>query len=360
MQLVCNFLNAKLVSNACLAPWLCFSDFGVFMRLKHGEVDFGMAGEGGEDLDKTSHMNAKVSDVTGTVPLEYKPESLHTAPQERVLSEPTSFTIVCSRHTETISCDIPEAYWWSLISQQNVIQSNTIILPPRYNEISHLRFPTHPRTRTRTHLAFSLFLPCIQIKAQTSTLPVRLSPSLRLQTQSANMGKSLKDEETILLLFTLFGILVVLFLLLLVIVFQTWALWKMARVVVEQNTEAGGGEKESRRGSAGGWFGGGSSGGGLGFGGGTLVGREEDEEAVMRKMDLKSDIIPEQQTTGLVPLCCAWQASTPGCGLPRTQRTATARAQSQSAIPGPARRSQWKEEMDMDEDFCRMTWRPPF
>lgn len=75
-------------------------------------------------------------------------------------------------------------------------------------------------------------------------------------------GKGLKDEETVLLLFTLFGILVVLFLILIVYVFQTWALWKMAKVVVEQNTEGDGGRRKS---SAETW----------GLAGGTLIGNEE-------------------------------------------------------------------------------------
>lgn len=43
------------------------------------------------------------------------------------------------------------------------------------------------------------------------------------------------QQEIILLLFTLFGILVTLFLMLIVFLFQTWTLWKIARVVVEQN-----------------------------------------------------------------------------------------------------------------------------
>jgi hypothetical protein len=73
-------------------------------------------------------------------------------------------------------------------------------------------------------------------------------------------GGRLKEEEIVLLLFTLFGILVVGFLLLIVVVFQTWALWKIAKVVVEQNTEGDGG----RRRSEGTWL-----------GGGTLIGSEE-------------------------------------------------------------------------------------
>ncbi|KAF2790548.1 hypothetical protein K505DRAFT_419758 [Melanomma pulvis-pyrius CBS 109.77] len=77
-------------------------------------------------------------------------------------------------------------------------------------------------------------------------------------------GGKLKSEETILLLFTLFGILVVLFLLLIVVVLQTWALWRMAKVVVEQNTEDGDvARRKSSFGAAG--F----------FGGSTVVGDEE-------------------------------------------------------------------------------------
>ncbi|KAF2260403.1 hypothetical protein CC78DRAFT_620243 [Lojkania enalia] len=53
---------------------------------------------------------------------------------------------------------------------------------------------------------------------------------------SHDSSSSLKSQQTTLLLFTLFGILVVLFLILVTLVFQTWALWKMARTVVEQNT----------------------------------------------------------------------------------------------------------------------------
>lgn len=81
------------------------------------------------------------------------------------------------------------------------------------------------------------------------------------------MGNKLKSEEIVLLLFTLFGILVILFLFLIAIVFQTWALWKMAKVVVEQNTPEDGGRRRSAVSSA---F---IRDGGLA--GGTLVGNED-------------------------------------------------------------------------------------
>jgi hypothetical protein len=81
---------------------------------------------------------------------------------------------------------------------------------------------------------------------------------------------NIKDEETSLLLFTLFGILVLLFLLLITVCVGTWALWRMAKVVIEQNAEDGGesgGVRRSVRGSGTAWL-----------GGGTLVGREEGGE----------------------------------------------------------------------------------
>lgn len=59
------------------------------------------------------------------------------------------------------------------------------------------------------------------------------------------MGDKSRDSQ-ILLLFTLFGILVVLFLFLIAFIVQTWALWKIAKVVVEQNTEGGVDELGSR------------------------------------------------------------------------------------------------------------------
>ncbi|ORY04676.1 hypothetical protein BCR34DRAFT_591142 [Clohesyomyces aquaticus] len=87
-----------------------------------------------------------------------------------------------------------------------------------------------------------------------------------------NSNRGLRDDSTTLLLFTLFGILIVLFLLLILLFFQTWALWKIARVVVEQNTES---SSEGRRTSRLEWFSG-STGGGSDKGGekeGRVMGR---------------------------------------------------------------------------------------
>ncbi|KAI5380554.1 hypothetical protein AA0119_g4726 [Alternaria tenuissima] len=46
-----------------------------------------------------------------------------------------------------------------------------------------------------------------------------------------------RDDETVLFLFIAFAILIVLLLLLVLISCQTWMLWKMAKAVVEQDTQ---------------------------------------------------------------------------------------------------------------------------
>jgi hypothetical protein len=63
-----------------------------------------------------------------------------------------------------------------------------------------------------------------------------------------------RDDETVLFLFIAFAILIVLLLLLVLISCQTWMLWKMAKAVVEQDTQVtrrGGGNVGSAYGSSG-------------------------------------------------------------------------------------------------------------
>ncbi|KAF2275783.1 uncharacterized protein EI97DRAFT_458798 [Westerdykella ornata] len=64
------------------------------------------------------------------------------------------------------------------------------------------------------------------------------------------------DQETIILLFTLFGILLTLLLMLVLLLIQAWAVWKLARVVVNAAEEEKGegnevGGKMMERGCAG-------------------------------------------------------------------------------------------------------------
>ncbi|KAF2000170.1 hypothetical protein P154DRAFT_576194 [Amniculicola lignicola CBS 123094] len=92
------------------------------------------------------------------------------------------------------------------------------------------------------------------------------------------MGNNSNRDPSALLLFTFFGMLITLFFILITLIFQTWALWKMARVVVEQNTPAeemegnAEGMRDGKRRSRS--MGSRSSGAGF-FAGGTLVGKEE-------------------------------------------------------------------------------------
>ncbi|KAK7188565.1 hypothetical protein PSPO01_05198 [Paraphaeosphaeria sporulosa] len=80
-----------------------------------------------------------------------------------------------------------------------------------------------------------------------------------------NDNNSLRTQQLTLTVIILFGILFVLILLLIAISLQTWALWKLARSVVESNTESDG---VRRRSSA--WTG--------TLGERTLVGHEEGKE----------------------------------------------------------------------------------
>ncbi|KAF2702739.1 hypothetical protein K504DRAFT_508702 [Pleomassaria siparia CBS 279.74] len=98
-------------------------------------------------------------------------------------------------------------------------------------------------------------------------------------------GSKFNSDEIVLLLFTLFGryvgpisipspsFLVVLSFFLIVVVFQTWALWRMARVVVEQNTPSDmeGLTADRRKSSSFGGFFGGGGGAGAGATGDGVV-----------------------------------------------------------------------------------------
>jgi len=71
----------------------------------------------------------------------------------------------------------------------------------------------------------------------------------------APSGPPPRDDETVLFLFIAFAILIVLLLVLVLISCQTWMLWKMAKAVVEQDTQItrrGGGHGGSAYGSSGG------------------------------------------------------------------------------------------------------------
>lgn len=60
-----------------------------------------------------------------------------------------------------------------------------------------------------------------------------------------NNDNNLKSQQLTITVFILFGILFVLLLLLVVISIQTWALWKVAKSVIESNTESDGRRRSS-------------------------------------------------------------------------------------------------------------------